>query len=164
MISSGYYSHAFFHIALIISRLYQLIFGIVPRNMPSQDVARTDSGGDQHPNAVVEYARGIYPAEQDFIVMGDLNADGSYFDEDDTTTMRCEEYTWLITNDFDTTTKSTNATYDRIIITGGAGTDYAGEAGVFLFDTAYGLNQTMTEDVSDHYPVYAVFWTGRDRN
>lgn len=113
-------------------------------------------------DAVVEYARGVYPAEQDFIVMGDLNADGSYFDEDGATTMKGEEYAWLITNDFDTTTKSTDVTYDRIIITDGAGTDYAGEAGVFRFDTAYGLNQTLTEDVSDHYPVYAVFWTGRD--
>lgn len=113
-------------------------------------------------DAVVEYSRGIYPAEQDFIVLGDLNADGSYFDEDGATTMRCEEYTWLITNDFDTTTKSTDVTYDRIIVTDGASTDYTGEAGVFRFDTAYGLNQTMTEAVSDHYPVYAVFWTGRD--
>jgi deoxyribonuclease-1-like protein len=65
---------------------------------------------------------------------------------------------------FDTTTKSTDVTYDRIIITGGAGTDYTGEAGVFRFDTAYGLNQTMAEDVSDHYPVYAVFWTRQDKD
>jgi hypothetical protein len=59
-------------------------------------------------------------------------------------------------------TKSTDVTYDRFIITGGAGTDYAGEAGVFRFDMVYGLNQTMTEDVSSHYSVYAVFWTGHD--
>jgi hypothetical protein len=96
--------------------------------------------------------------------VGDLNADESYFDEDGVTTMRREKYTWLITNDFDTTTKSTNATYDRIIVTDGAGTDYAGEAGVFRFDTVYGLNQTMTEDVSDHYPVYAIFWTNADQD
>ena len=93
--------------------------------------------------------------------MGDLNADESYFDEDGVTTMRREKYTWLITNDFDTTTKSTDVAYDRIV-TGGAGTDYAGEAGVFGFATVYELNQTIAEDVSDHYPVYAVFWTGRD--
>jgi deoxyribonuclease-1-like protein len=41
-------------------------------------------------DAVVEYARGIYPAEQDFIVMDDLNADGPYFDEDGATTMKGE--------------------------------------------------------------------------
>ncbi len=41
-------------------------------------------------------------------------------------------------------------------------TDYASEAGVFRFDTVYGLNQTMTEDVSDQYPVHAIFWTRKD--
>ncbi len=41
-------------------------------------------------DAVMEYARGIYPAEHYFIVMGDLNDDGSYFDEDGATTMKGE--------------------------------------------------------------------------
>ena len=41
-------------------------------------------------------------------VMGDQNADVSYFDEGGATTMKGEEYTWLITNDFDATTKSTD--------------------------------------------------------
>ena len=40
---------------------------------------------------MVEYARGIYPAEQDLIVMDDLKTDGSYFDEDGATTMKGEE-------------------------------------------------------------------------
>ncbi len=115
-------------------------------------------------DTVVAYARGAYPLEQDFIVMGDLNADGSYFNESGPSPLRDEGYTWLITNDLDTTTKSTNATYDRIIITGAAVPDFTGEAGVFRFDTAYGLNQTMTEAVSDHYPVYAIFRTDQDQD
>lgn len=115
-------------------------------------------------DAVVAYAREVYPQEQDFIVLGDLNADGSYFNETGTSPLRDDGYTWLITDELDTTTKSTNATYDRIIATGPTAPDFTGDAGVFRFDTAYGLNQTMTEAVSDHYPVYAVFRTGEDRD
>ncbi|MDO9517737.1 MAG: endonuclease/exonuclease/phosphatase family protein, partial [Methanosarcinaceae archaeon] len=64
---------------------------------------------------VVEYARGMYPDEQDFIVLGDLNADGSYFKEDSISDL--SEYYWCIDNTLDTTTKSTDYTYDRIILT-----------------------------------------------
>jgi hypothetical protein len=62
----------------------------------------------------------------------------------------------------DTTTKSTDCTYDRIIITTPARTDFTGEAGVFRFDTAYNLTYDNVIAVSDHYPVYATFWTDRD--
>ncbi|MDN7024493.1 hypothetical protein FGU65_06250 [Methanoculleus sp. FWC-SCC1] len=41
---------------------------------------------------------------------------------------RARSTTRLITNDRDTTTKSTDVTYGRTIT---AGTDYAGEAGIF---------------------------------
>jgi deoxyribonuclease-1-like protein len=109
---------------------------------------------------VVEYAQSEYPGEQDFIVMGDLNADGSYFDEDSASDMSGTEYAWIIDNSQDTTTKSTNYTYDRIILTDTS--DYTGDSGVFKFDTEYGLNYDETVAVSDHYPVYAVFWTDRD--
>lgn len=53
-------------------------------------------------------------------------------------------------------------TYDRIIITETTVEGYAGNAGVFRFDTVYGLTQDMAEKVSDHYPVYAEFWVSRD--
>ena len=55
---------------------------------------------------VVEFAQGSYPDEQDFIVMGDLNADGSYYDEDGGSTLSGGEYYWVIDNSQDTT-KST---------------------------------------------------------
>jgi deoxyribonuclease-1-like protein len=109
---------------------------------------------------VVEYAQREYPDEQDFIVMGDLNADGSYFNENSASDMSSTEYVWIIDNSQDTTTKSTNYTYDRIILTDTS--DYAGDSGVFRFDTEYGLNYDETVAVSDHYPVYAVFWIDRD--
>ncbi len=72
------------------------------------------------------------------------NADGSYFDEDGASTMKSSDYVWLIGNGADTTTKATNPTYDRIVITGAVLPDFTGNAGVFRFDTAYGLNETET--------------------
>ena len=111
---------------------------------------------------VVRYAQSTYPDERDFIVMGDLNADCSYFDEDSNSTMHGSEYYWCINNSVDTTTKSTNCTYDRIILTNPAVPDFTGGADVFRFDVEYGLNVSETTRVSDHYPVYAEFWCDRD--
>ncbi|MCK4270987.1 MAG: endonuclease/exonuclease/phosphatase family protein [Methanogenium sp.] len=113
---------------------------------------------------VVTYAQAVYPGERDFIVLGDLNADGSYFDEDSLSTMSGGDYVWLINNSVDTTTKATDYTYDRIIITSPAVSDFTGDAGVYRYDIIYGLNLSETTAVSDHYPVYMEFWTGRDRD
>jgi len=70
----------------------------------------------------------------DFIVMGDLNADGAYFDEDGTSSLSSSEYYWVIDDGVDTTTKSTDYTYDRIIITDSAVSDLSGDSGVFRYD------------------------------
>jgi len=111
-------------------------------------------------DAVVDYAVSHTPFDQDVIVMGDFNADGSYFDEDGSCSLKGSEYVWIIANDVDTTTKTTDCTYDRIVLTNSAASYFTGDAGVFRYDTEYGLTQDETEDVSDHYPVYAVFSTG----
>jgi len=110
---------------------------------------------------VVEDARSRYQGEGDFIVMGDLNADCSYFNENGQSPLRSGDYYWIINNSIDTTTKSTDCTYDRIIITTPAN-DFTGDSGIFRFDTAYNLNYNSTIAVSDHYPVYASFWSNRD--
>ncbi len=88
---------------------------------------------------VIEDARGKYQGEGDFIIMGDLNADCTYFNENGQSPLRSNDYYWVINDSIDTTTKSTDCTYDRIIITTPAKTDFTGEAGVFRFDTAYNL-------------------------
>jgi len=111
---------------------------------------------------VVEYTQSMYSDEQDFIVLGDLNADCSYFDEDSTSTLSSSDYYWCIGNSVDTTTKTTDCTYDRIIITASAVSDFTGDAGIFRFDVKYGLTGDETTAVSDHYPVYAEFWIDRD--
>ena len=99
---------------------------------------------------VLEYAQMSYPDEGDFVIMGDFNADGNYFDEDSSSDL--DEYFWLIDDSIDTTTKSTDYTYDRIVMTDTS--DIVGNHGVFRYDLEYGLSEEMTVAVSDHYPVY----------
>ena len=103
------------------------------------------------------------PNERDIIVMGDFNADGSYFDEDDVSCpLRAPQFHWLITNDMDTMTE-TDYTYDRIVILKETlNHEYVeGSAGVFCFDQEYGIsNTTFVGEISDHYPVVAGYVTG----
>ena len=102
------------------------------------------------------------PDEADVIVLGDLNADGSYFDEGGTSNpLQASEYNWAIADDMDTMTK-TDWTYDRIILLEAThGHEYVdGSAGVYVFDQILGISdEELVWDVSDHYPVYAEFAT-----
>lgn len=103
---------------------------------------------------MVIYAQSSYPDEQDFIVMGDLNTDGSYYDVDGTSALSGSEYHWVIDDGIDTTTKFTDYTYDRIIIIDSAVSDLLGDSGVFRYDVEYGLSVDETVAVSDHYPMF----------
>jgi len=110
--------------------------------------------------AVVASVLAGAPGEGDVVVMGDFNADGGYFDEDGASPFKAEGYHWVVENSIDTMTK-TDWTYDRIVLLDGTylGEYVAGSCTVFYFDAAYGIDQELTEDVSDHYPVYAVYRT-----
>jgi len=109
-------------------------------------------------DAVVNYTKNEYPDEPDFIVLGNLNADCSYFDKDSNCSICGDDYYWCINNSIDTTTSATNCTYDRIIITSPAVPDYTGDSGVFRYDILYNLTEEETKAVSDHYPIYAEFY------
>ena len=99
------------------------------------------------------------PDERDIIIMGDFNADGSYFDEDGASPLKTSTFTWAITNDMDTMTK-TDWTYDRIVMTDATARHEFDRAEVFYFDSVFGISDTeLIEDVSDHFPVYAIFRT-----
>jgi hypothetical protein len=76
--------------------------------------------------------------------------------------LRSSDNNWIINNSIDTTTKLTDCTYDRIIITTPVITDYAVNSGIFRFDAEYNLNYNSTIAVSDHYLVYAEFWNNQD--
>jgi exonuclease III len=111
---------------------------------------------------VVSSIQGARSNEKDIIVIGDLNADGKYFDEDDILNpFRASEFYWLITNNMDTMTK-TDYTYDRIVLLNTTlNHEYvAGTARVFYFDQEYGVdNATFVGDISDHYPIFAEYKT-----
>ena len=97
--------------------------------------------------------------EQDIIALGDFNADGSYYDEDDMDEpLRGTQYHWIVANELDTMTK-TGWTYDRIVLLDFtySGEYVTGSTQVYDFQTIHGLNQTFTEAVSDHFPVFAEF-------
>ena len=102
------------------------------------------------------------PNEKDIIVMGDFNADGSYFDENDNINpFKFSKYHWAITNNMDTMTK-TDWTYDRIVMMNATlSYEYmSNSAAVFYFDKEYALNEEkLVLEVSDHYPIYAKFRT-----
>ena len=83
--------------------------------------------------------------DSDTIIIGDLNADGSYYDEDNI--QHFTDWHWVITNDVDTTVGEKNYTYDRIIIN-----DYAYNNYLYA-----GVMDDVTKEQSDHYLVYAVF-------
>jgi len=102
------------------------------------------------------------PDEGDVIILGDLNADGNYFNEDTTSNpLQAPDYYWTVTDEMDTMTK-TDWTYDRIILLNATYShEYVdGSTQVYHFDEVYGItDEGLVWDVSDHYPVYAEFST-----
>jgi len=81
----------------------------------------------------------------DTIILGDLNADSSYYDEDNRA--QFANWDWVITNDMDTTVASSDNTYDRIIINNATENNFI----------RVGIMKDVTKDESDHYLVYGVF-------
>lgn len=84
------------------------------------------------------------PAD-DAIILGDLNADGSYYDEENI--QHFTSWNWVISNDIDTTVASSDNTYDRIIINNATLNNFVSS----------GVMDDVNSDQSDHYLVYAVF-------
>ncbi|MBA7503859.1 Deoxyribonuclease [subsurface metagenome] len=99
-------------------------------------------------------------SEKDIIVLGDMNADGSYFDEDNLVVI-FPLWIQLIGNDEDTTVAISDNTYDRMMTRDTtANVEYTGKSGVFRWDAEYGVTDfSFIKKVSDHYPVYAEFRT-----
>jgi endonuclease/exonuclease/phosphatase family metal-dependent hydrolase len=112
---------------------------------------------------VVKDAEKKFTDDKDVIVLGDYNADGSYFSEKITTGFRDPIYHWVIPDNLDTTVKNTFYAYDRIVFRKQfTSEDFTGEFGVFDFKKEYNLTQEMAEKISDHFPVWALFYTNKD--
>jgi endonuclease/exonuclease/phosphatase family metal-dependent hydrolase len=102
--------------------------------------------------------------DPDVLVMGDFNADGQYFDSSLLDSIFPEIEYKIIFTDEDTTLAQSHNTYDRFIITNSAVEDFTGNFGVIRFDEVYNFNDygISPKEVSDHYPIWAEFWTNRD--
>lgn len=113
---------------------------------------------------VVADADSMFENDSDVIVLGDFNADGSYFSESCIKGIRNPAvYVWAISDEMDTTVSSNNYTYDRIVFMRNfTSEDYTGSSGVFDFEQKLNLNHSFAKTVSDHYPVWAEFRTGND--
>lgn len=112
---------------------------------------------------VVAHAVDYFEEDDDVIILGDLNADGSYFSESITTGLRDLAFVWAVGDDLDTNVAVSDNTYDRIIFPAKTTSeDYTGNSGVFRFDKEYGLTHNFTKTVSDHYPVWVEFHKDKD--
>ena len=107
---------------------------------------------------VVKWARAAYELEDDFIVLGDFNASCSYASPASLNELaiRGDDYTWIVPDEADTNLASSQCAYDRIVITASTKEDFAG---------AWSVDQAFTDKkVSDHWPVWAEFYSNRDSN
>jgi deoxyribonuclease-1-like protein len=103
--------------------------------------------------------------EPDIISVGDFNADGSYFPEEELSSIFYSyEYLQLIGNEIDTTVAVSDNTYDRIMVTNEVEEDWTGVSGIFDFGDYYDFSSLTIEEkeVSDHYPIFAEFYINRD--
>lgn len=101
--------------------------------------------------------------EKDVILLGDFNADGRYYDERMLGRDFPDRLFIRVTgNALDTTVAPSSNTYDRIVLTRAVGEDYTGVHGVFRLEPLAALHGVPVRRVSDHYPVWAEFYTDRD--
>jgi len=113
---------------------------------------------------LVKYFSSLFN-DPDIIIVGDLNADGSYFNEKLLSVIFPEnEYLIVIDNSLNTTVAASQNTYDRIIITQSAFEDFTGKYGVYVFENFYDFStlNIKPNQISDHYPVWAKFYINKD--
>jgi hypothetical protein len=80
----------------------------------------------------------------DKVVLGDLNADCSYYK---TPPANFKDWNWAIPDSEDTTVAATDCAYDRIILNEGAARHFVN----------YSVVRDVSKSESDHYLVYGVF-------
>jgi len=89
------------------------------------------------------YLEQIVSDKNNVLILGDLNADCSYYNNDKETEF--DNWNWLIKDNEDTTVSATDCAYDRIILNNDAKKELEN----------YGIvKQDITKQVSDHYLVW----------
>lgn len=91
--------------------------------------------------------------ERDIIILGDLNAGCDYLKPTDSIALRGMDYVWIVSDDADTNVAQRRCSYDRIILRTSTVEDFTGR---------WDIVKDISGDVSDHYVVWAEFYTGRD--
>ncbi|KAF6717452.1 Deoxyribonuclease-1 [Oryzias melastigma] len=92
------------------------------------------------------------------MILGDFNADGRYLSKKKKAKIRIHQppFYWLIDDDVDTTTSTSNDNaYDRIVVYGQTMLDSVvpGSAKAFNFQEEFNLDEEEALSISDHYPV-----------
>lgn len=129
-------------------------FSFVLLDIHTQPTAAVAEIGALH--GAIAWARTRYPGEDDFIALGDYNASCDYASPSDLDALvfRGAAYNWIVPDDADTNLASSVCAYDRIVTTAAATGDYAGQ---------WGVDRAFTDTaVSDHWPVWAEFYSKRD--
>ena len=90
----------------------------------------------------------------DVVVVGDLNADCGYLSQIQQDEFASSEYFWLFRGADTAVAKEADCGYDQMIVTEPTIEDLTGELGV--------ARTFEDESVSDHFPIWANFYTDRD--
>lgn len=105
---------------------------------------------------VNQWAQKMFPDEDDFITVGDYNASCGYAQPADLRKLELygDSYVWVVPDDADTNLAASRCAYDRIVLTKRVTGDYTGKWEVYRPFT--------DKNISDHWPVWAEFYTNRD--
>lgn len=91
----------------------------------------------------LNYLEDIVDNSGNVVVLGDLNADCSYYTE--ITESEFDSWNWIVKNTEDTTVSSTDCAYDRILLNEDSYEEFS-DYGIFT--------KGITKDISDHYLVW----------
>ncbi|MBE3122683.1 MAG: thermonuclease family protein [Thermoplasmata archaeon] len=97
------------------------------------------------PNELTNLENLVGTPTRDTIIIGDLNADGDYYNHG--VISHFLDWNWVITSEMDTTVAASSNAYDRIIVNQTTENNYIW----------CGIMDDVDERQSDHYLVYAVF-------
>lgn len=89
------------------------------------------------------------------IIMGDFNQDCTYLSDTQFNQLKFvqdNQFALHISKSWDTTSGTTNCAYDQLITTGSFSNRVSGVS-IFNYQQGYGLDNTTTTNISDHYPV-----------
>jgi deoxyribonuclease-1-like protein len=108
-------------------------------------------------NALDDVLVAALAIEGDAILLGDLNASPSEFDE----LGELPGITWIVPDGIPTNTRGTK-TYDNLVFIGSEVREFTGQGGVLDFPAVFGIDLEQALAISDHLPVWAEFSTTAD--